>query len=70
LFGQTKIIPNESSSTLLIYATRPDMDAITNIIAKLDVPLAQVLVEAAIIDYSLGPNNFTFGVSAAQNPTP
>ena len=69
LFGQTKIIPNESSSTLLIYATRPDMDAITNIIAKLDVPLAQVLVEAAIIDYSLGPNNFTFGVSAAQNPT-
>jgi general secretion pathway protein D len=69
LFGQTKIIPNESSSTLLIYATRPDMDAITNIIAKLDVPLAQVLVEAVIIDYSLGPNTFTFGVSAAQNPT-
>jgi general secretion pathway protein D len=67
LFGQTKIIPNESSSTLLIYATRQDMDAITNIIAKLDVPLAQVLIEAAIIDVTLG-NTFNFGVSASQKP--
>ncbi len=67
LFGQTKIIPNESSSSLLIYATRPDMDAITNIIAKLDVPLAQVLIEAVIVNYTLG-NTLDFGVSAAQNP--
>jgi general secretion pathway protein D len=67
LFGQTKIIPNESSSTLLIYATRQDMDAITNIIAKLDVPLAQVLIEAVIMDVTLG-NTFNLGISAAQNP--
>jgi general secretion pathway protein D len=66
LFGQTKIIPNESSSSLLIYATRQDMDAITNIIAKLDVPLAQVLIEAVIVNYTLG-NTFDFGVSAVQN---
>ncbi len=69
LFGQTKIIPNESSSSLLIYATRPDMEVIKGIIAKLDVPLAQVLVEAVIIDYALGPNTVNFGISAAQNPT-
>ena len=69
LFGQTKIIPNESSSSLLIYATRADMEVIKGIVAKLDIPLAQVLVEAVIIDYSLGPNTFNFGVSAAQNPT-
>lgn len=68
LFGQTKIIPNESSSSLLIYATRQDLEVIKGIIGKLDVPLAQVLIEAAIIDYSLGPNTFNFGVSAAQNP--
>jgi len=67
LFGQTKIIPNLSQSTLLVYATRKDMDAIKEIITKLDVPLAQVLVEAVIIDYSLG-NTFNFGLSAAQNP--
>jgi general secretion pathway protein D len=69
LFGQTKIIPNESSSSLLIYATRADLEVIKGIIAKLDVPLAQVLVEAVIIDYSLGPNTFNFGVSVAQNPS-
>ena len=51
----------------MIYATRPDMDVIKGIIAKLDVPLAQVLIEAVIVDYTLG-NNFSFGVSAAQSP--
>ena len=68
LFGQTKIIPNESSSSLLVFATRQDMAMITNIIAKLDVPLAQVLIEAIIMDVTLG-STFNFGVSAAQNPT-
>jgi general secretion pathway protein D len=67
LFGQTKIIPNESSSSLLIYATRADMEVIKGIIAKLDVPLAQVLIEAVIMDVTLG-NTFALGVSAAQNP--
>jgi general secretion pathway protein D len=67
LFGQTKIIPNESSSSLLIYATRADMEVIKGIISKLDVPLAQVLVEAVILDVTLG-NTFNFGASAAQNP--
>jgi general secretion pathway protein D len=68
LFGQTKIIPNESSSSLLIFATRSDMMVITNIIAQLDVPLAQVLIEAVIMDVNLG-HTFQFGVSAVQNPT-
>jgi general secretion pathway protein D len=67
LFGQTKIIPNESSSSLLIYATRADLEVIKGIIAKLDVPLSQVLIEAVIIDVTLG-NTFTFGTSVAQNP--
>jgi len=67
LFGQTKIIPDDSSSSLLIFATRADMVMIKDIISKLDVPLAQVLVEAAIINVQLG-NTFSFGVSAAQNP--
>jgi general secretion pathway protein D len=69
LFGETKIIPNESSSSLLVFATRQDMAEIKEIIGKLDVPLAQVLIEAVIMDISLGPNTFTWGVSAAQNAT-
>lgn len=67
LFGTTKIIPNESSSSLLIYATRTDLEVIKGIIAKLDVPLAQVLIEAVIMDVTLG-STFTFGASVSQNP--
>ena len=67
LFGQTKIIPDESSSSLLIYATRPDMDVIKGIIAKLDVPLAQVLIESIIVEVTLG-NTLNAGVSAVQHP--
>ncbi len=67
LFGQTKIIPNESSSSLLIFATRSDLAMIKEIIAKLDVPLSQVLIEAVIMDVTIG-NTFNLGVSAAQNP--
>ena len=67
LFGQTKIIPNESSSSLLIYATRADMEVIKGIIGKLDVPLPQVLIEAVIMNVKIG-STFNFGVSAAQKP--
>jgi type II secretory pathway component GspD/PulD (secretin) len=44
------------------------MERIKEIVGKLDVLLSQVLIEAVIIDYSLGPDTFNFGVSAAQNP--
>jgi general secretion pathway protein D len=66
LFGQTKIIPDENSSSLLVFATRQDMTMIREIIAKLDVPLAQVLIEAIIMDVKLD-SSINFGVSAAQS---
>jgi general secretion pathway protein D len=66
VFGQAKIIADERSNSLLVFATRQDMDQIKNVIKQLDVLLAQVLIEAAIIDYSLGPDTLDFGVSAAQ----
>jgi general secretion pathway protein D len=68
LFGQTKIIADQRSNSLLVFATRQDMATIKDIISKLDVLLSQVLIESAIIDYSLGPNTFNLGISAAQNP--
>jgi len=67
LFGQTKIIADERSNSLLIFATRQDMATITNIISKLDVLLSQVLVEAIIMDVTLG-HQFNLGVSAVQKP--
>ena len=68
LFGQTKIIADSRSNSLLVFATRQDMATIKTIIGKLDVLLSQVLIESVIIDYSLGPNLLSFGISAAQNP--
>jgi general secretion pathway protein D len=68
IFGQTKIIADERSNSLLIFATRQDMDAITNIIAKLDVLLAQVLIESVIMEVSLDKALNT-GVSFVQNPS-
>jgi general secretion pathway protein D len=68
VFGQTKIIADERSNSLLIFATRQDMDAITNVIAKLDVLLSQVLIESVIMEVSLNKALNT-GVSAVQNPS-
>jgi general secretion pathway protein D len=68
VFGQAKIIADTRSNSLLIFATRADMDAITNVIAKLDVLLPQVLIESVIMEVSLG-NGISTGVSAVQNPS-
>ncbi len=68
VFGQAKIIADVRSNSLLVFATRQDMERIKHVITELDVLLSQVLIESAIIDYSLGPNTFSFGVSVAQNP--
>jgi general secretion pathway protein D len=67
IFGQTKIIADERSNSLLVFATRPDMERIKEVVGKLDVLLAQVLIEAVIIDVSLD-KDLSLGVSVAQNP--
>jgi general secretion pathway protein D len=68
VFGQAKIIADERSNSLLVFATKDDMERIKEVVNQLDVLLPQVLIESAIIDYSLGPDSLKFGVSAAQNP--
>ncbi|MDD5139167.1 MAG: secretin N-terminal domain-containing protein [Verrucomicrobiales bacterium] len=67
VFGQTKIIADQRSNSLLIFATRQDMVSIKNVIDKLDVLLSQVLIESVVMEVSLG-KNWNFGVSAAQRP--
>ena len=53
VLGQTKIISDERTNSLLIYASKEDMKVIKDIVAKLDVVLAQVLIEAVIIEIAL-----------------
>jgi len=67
VFGQTKIIADQRSNSLLIFATRADMDRIKAVIEKLDVLLAQVLIESVIMGVDLN-HSWNLGVSAAQNP--
>jgi general secretion pathway protein D len=59
------IVPDERSNKLLIFANKRDMEMITNIVAKVDVLLAQVLVEAVILEVNIG-DSLNFGVSGAQ----
>ena len=65
LLGSTKIIADIRSNSLLVFATKQDMATIKDIIEKLDVVLAQVLVETLIMDVTIG-DDWNFGVSAAQ----
>jgi len=65
VFGQTKIIADQRSNSLLVFATAADMERIKAVVSKLDVLLAQVLIEAVIVDVSLG-NSLSYGVSAVQ----
>lgn len=67
ILGQTKIIADERSNSLLIYATEQDMNTITDIVSKLDVLLAQVLIESVIMEVDLN-KQWNYGISAAQNP--
>jgi general secretion pathway protein D len=65
VLGQTKIIADERTNSLLIFASKDDMKMIKDIIAKLDVVLAQVLIEAAIVQVSLNDSR-DLGVSYLQ----
>jgi len=67
VIGETKIIADERTNSLLIFASREDMKMIKEIIAKLDVVLAQVLIEAVIISVTLD-NSHDLGFSYLQHP--
>ncbi|MDB6056575.1 MAG: Type and secretion system protein [Verrucomicrobiales bacterium] len=62
ILGQTKIIADERTNSLLIFANDDDMKMIKLIVGKLDVVLAQVLIEAIIVDVALTKNR-NVGVS-------
>lgn len=65
LLGDAKIIPDERTNSLLIFATKSEQKMIQEIIAQLDVVQQQVLIEAVIMEVSLS-DNLNFGTSAAN----
>jgi general secretion pathway protein D len=67
LFGQTKIIADERTNSLLVFANDEDMKMIKLIIGKLDVVLAQVLIDAIVMEVDLGDTRNTGISSASRN---
>lgn len=65
ILGTTKIIADIRSNSLLVFASRQDMEMIKDIISKLDVVLAQVLIETIIMDVTLS-DGVSLGVSYLQ----
>lgn len=65
LLSQAKFVPDHRSNSLLIFANQQDLTMITNMIGKVDRLLAQVLIEAVIMEISLG-DGLNLGVSLAQ----
>jgi general secretion pathway protein D len=65
VIGQTKIISDERTNSLLVFASREDMKTIKEIVGKLDVVLAQVLIEAVILQVTLN-NSRDLGVSYVE----
>ncbi len=67
IIGPVKIIADERTNSLLIFAGDPnDMTMISNIIAKIDVVLAQVQIDSIIMEVSLS-GDLNYGVTASQN---
>lgn len=62
ILEDARIVPDERSNSLIVFASKEDMTMITNIVSKVDSLLAQVLIEATIMDVSL-TDEFQFGVS-------
>jgi general secretion pathway protein D len=67
LLANAKIVPDENSNSLVVFANNRDLQMLTNIISKLDVALAQVLIEGIIMEVSLNDSS-SLGVSLLQHP--
>jgi len=55
--GQDKVIADERTNSLLIYASREEMKHIKEIISHLDIAAAQILIEAVIIEINRDNNS-------------
>ncbi|MCL4180363.1 MAG: hypothetical protein KJ072_21785 [Verrucomicrobia bacterium] len=67
LLSDARIVPDERSNSLIVYANRQDMVMITNIVSKVDVLLAQVLIEGIVLAVNISDSQ-EVGVSWLQKP--
>ena len=65
LSANTKILADKRTNTLLLMGTKGDIGALQEIIQKVDIMLAQVLIETVILEVNLN-NNTAYGVNWLQ----
>ena len=65
ILEDARIVPDERNNKLVVYANKRDMEVITKLVEKLDVALAQVLIEAVIMQVQIGDSQ-TLGTSMIQ----
>lgn len=65
LSSDTKILADTRTNTILLMGTKGDIAALLEVIKKVDIMLAQVLIEAVILEVNLN-NNSSYGVSWLQ----
>jgi len=56
-FPSARVRPDTRTASLLIMSTEKDFESITNLIAKLDTPTAQVLIEARFLETLQNPRS-------------
>jgi len=62
LLADARIVPDERSNSLIVFASKKDIAMITNLVSKVDRLQAQVLIDAIIMDIQLS-DEFELGVS-------
>lgn len=65
LSSAVKIISDKRTNSLLISGSKTDLKILTNIIAKVDIMLAQVLIEVVIMEIGLD-NDVAYGIDWLQ----
>lgn len=55
--GDVKVIADKTANALVIVASKPDYEVISNILSQLDVPRDQVFVEAIIMEMKLSDSS-------------
>ncbi len=65
LSSTTKILADKRTNSLLLMGRKSDLDALLEVIDSLDIMLAQVLIEAVILEVNLG-NGIESGVDWLQ----
>jgi type II secretory pathway component GspD/PulD (secretin) len=54
---RSKVIGDFRTSQLVIVATHPEIDAVTNLVTRLDTPTRQVLIETRLVEISSSPTS-------------